>query len=287
MLKKRHQKSKKCSPVDVIEVEGYTPKAGKASKTWVKNHLFTLSREDKSILCSPSAWLSATIIDAAQKLLKQKVPLQNGFQDICCGRTCAFDIESTEFTQILHNGHDHWLTISTFGTQEAEVFVYDSLYPSVSSCVKRQIAALLATKHKIITLKHMDVQMQSGTYDCGLFAIAFATALVHNEHPGKFLFNQDSLRQHLMKCLQLGEMTMFPVKRTRRNAGRIKSKDIIEIHCSCRMPEVPGVDMIECSKCNRWFHFPLCVSVPQKAMTKGSLRYCNTCLHFLKSVLNL
>ena len=122
MLKKRHQKFKKCSPVDVIEVEGYTPKkAGKASKTWVKNHLFTLSREDKSILCSPSAWLSDTIIDAAQKLLKQKVPLQNGFQDICCGRTCAFDIESTEFTQILHNGHDHWLTISTFGAQEAEV----------------------------------------------------------------------------------------------------------------------------------------------------------------------
>ena len=116
----------------------------------------------------------------------------------------------------------------------------------ISSCVKRQIAALLATKHKIITLKHMDVQMQSGTYDCGLFAIAFATALVHNEHPGKFLFNQDSLRQHLMKCLELGEMTMFPVKRTRRNAGRIKSKDIIEIHCSCQMPEVPGVDMIEC-----------------------------------------
>ena len=109
MLKKRQQKFKKCSPVDVIEVEGYTPKrAGKASKTWVKNHLFTLSREDKSILCSPSAWLSDTIIDAAKKFLKQKVPLQNGFQDICCGRTCAFDIESTEFNQILHNRHDHW-----------------------------------------------------------------------------------------------------------------------------------------------------------------------------------
>ena len=58
----------------------------------------------------------------------------------------------------------------------------------------------------------MDVQMQSGTYDCGLFAIAFATALVGGEHPGKFLFNQDSMRQHLIKCLELGEITMFPVK---------------------------------------------------------------------------
>ena len=120
------------------------------------------------------------------------------------------------------------ITGSTFGTQEAEVFVYNSLYPSVSSCMKRQIAALLATKHKIITLKHMDVQMQSGTYDCGLFAITFATTLVHNEHPGKFLFNQDSMRQHPMKCLELGEMTMFPVKRTRRNAGRIKTKTLLK-----------------------------------------------------------
>ena len=49
------------------------------------------------------------------------------------------------------------------------------------------------------TLKHMDVQMRSGTYDCGLFAITFATTLVHAEHPGKFLFNQDSMRQHLIK----------------------------------------------------------------------------------------
>ena len=96
----------------------------------------------------------------------------------------------------------------------------------------------------------MNVQMQSGTYDCGLFAIAFATALVHGEHPGKFLFNQDSMRLHLMRCLELGEMTMFPIKKMRRSAGRTKSEDIIELHCSCHMPEIPGVDVIECSACS-------------------------------------
>ena len=112
--------------------------------------------------------------------------------------------------------------------------------------MKRQIAALLATDHDEITLRHMNVQMQSGTYYCGLFAIAFATALIHGEHPGKFLFNQDSMRQHLMKCLELGEMTMFPIKKTRRSARQMKSEDVIEILCSCRMPEITGVDMIEC-----------------------------------------
>ena len=55
------------------------------------------------------------------------------------------------------------------------------------------------------------MQMQSENYDCGIFAIVFATALVHGEHPGKFLFNQDPMKRYLMKCLELGEM-MFPVK---------------------------------------------------------------------------
>ena len=159
----------------------------------------------------------------------------------------------------------NWLSLPKFCTM-GKVTGWQSA--SVSSCVKRQITALLATKHSIITLKHMDIQMQSGTYNCGPSAIAFATALVQGEHPGKLLCNQDSMKQHLIKCLELGEITMFPVKQTRWNAGRVKSEDIIEVHCSCRMPKVPRVDMIECSSCNKWFHFPLCVSVPQKATAR-------------------
>ena len=42
---------------------------------------------------------------------------------------------------------------------------------------KAQIASLLATKQPTIRVKFMDVQIQSGMSDCGLFAIAYATAL--------------------------------------------------------------------------------------------------------------
>lgn len=88
-----------------------------------------------------------------------------------------------------------YITINTIGAWEAEVLVFDSLYPSVSSSVKRQVAALLATDHDKVTLKYKKVQMQSRIYDCGLFAIVFVTALVHGEHPGKLLFNQDLMRR--------------------------------------------------------------------------------------------
>ena len=36
----------------------------------------------------------------------------------------------------------------------------------------------------------MDIQMQAEGSNCGLFAIAFATAIVIGVPPGKFIFNQ-------------------------------------------------------------------------------------------------
>ena len=107
-------------------------------------------------------------INAAQNLLKQQMPTGTGFQDVILGKTLAFEVEADEFVQILHNGHNHWLAISTIGAAHPEVLVYDSMYPSTSTPAKQQIAGLLATSEKVIQLTHMDVQMQSGGYDCGL-----------------------------------------------------------------------------------------------------------------------
>ncbi len=39
-----------------------------------------------------------------------------GFQDTRLGQCCGFNVEPAEFIQILHNGKDHWMTISTIGT---------------------------------------------------------------------------------------------------------------------------------------------------------------------------
>ena len=101
-----------------------------------------------------------------------------GLQDVSLGLTLHFTVESHEFVQILHNGRGHWLVVSTVGVEHPEVQVFDSLYSSSSTSVKTQVAALLATDRPSISMSFMDVQMQSGSSDCGIFAIAFATALV-------------------------------------------------------------------------------------------------------------
>lgn len=262
-----------------VDVESYKPKASakKANKCWIKNDLYSLDKRDKEIMYSNTSWLVDNIVNAAQKLMKEMFPTNNGFQDVCLGRIYIFDVETSEFIQILHNGHDHWLTISTIGAKEGEVFIYDSLYCSVSPSVKAQIACLLATRKELIELKFMDVQMQSGKYDCGLFAVAFACALVCGEHPGKFLFEQQEMRKHLRMCLQQRSISMFPVKKTRRVLDRVKSKDLIEIFCICRMPQIPGIEMIECSKCKSWYHVPMCVQVLQEAKKRGACWFCDNC----------
>ena len=56
------------------------------------------------------------------------------------------------------------------------------------------------------------VQKQNGVKDCGLFAIAFTAFLVNGNNPEQLLtytFQQDELRNHLVKCLEQGYVTPF------------------------------------------------------------------------------
>ena len=214
-------------------------------------------------MLNPTAWLTDSIINAVQTLLKKANPLMSGLQSVVLGNTMSFDIEPGEFVQILHNGHGHWLTISTVGNMHPQVQVYDSAYSCCPTICKAQIAALLATVQPSIELQYMDVQMQSGSYDCALFAIAFATAIVFGKQPGFFLFDQSKMRQHLKKCLEQGSITMFPVKQMRRGT-KVKTTEQIPVYCSCRMPELPQTKWIECSGCKEWYHAGTCIKVQPK-----------------------
>ena len=71
----------------------------------------------------------------------------------------------------------------------------------------------MTTEKPELVLEFMDVPIQSGSYDCGLFAIVFATALALGEKPELFFFDQWNMRAHLRKCFEDGGMKIFPVLR--------------------------------------------------------------------------
>ena len=153
--------------LDVVTLDNEISRGvASAPNMWICNDVIKLSTADRDILLNPVGYLNDSIIAAAQDLLKNKSVSQGGFQDTVLGLTCNFQIETEEFVQILFNGRNHWLVISTVGAvDDSEVFVYDSVHVCVNQTIKNQIAALLATKRKEIKLKFMDVQIQSGGCD--------------------------------------------------------------------------------------------------------------------------
>ena len=251
------------------------PAHSKKMQPWIDNDIMKLSNGDRGVIKSPTGWLTDDIIDAAQKTLQKQFGIP-GFQSVARGQCCHFDVEPDEFIQILHNGRGHWVTISTIGTKHPEVLVYDSMHSIAPDMLQQQIAALLQTKDEAITLKFAKVSMQTNGSDCGVYAIAYATALCLGTSPAKLLFDDSKMRPHLIKCLEDGCFTMFPVRQTSRKVT-IKAAQCIPVHCTCRMPSVDGTSMIECSACKNWFHI-LCVSPSPSVLNCTDLPwYCEVC----------
>ena len=95
--------------------------------------------------------------------------------------------------------------------------------------------------------------VQAGTYDCGLFAVAFATALALGRRLEEYQFNQQEMRKHLHRCFEKQKMKMFPFARERSKKSMVKSPQKVPVLGNCRIPEI-GECMIECTTCKQWFH---------------------------------
>ena len=80
-----------------------------------------------------------------------------------------------------------------------------------------------------INLEYVDCQRQSGSHDCGIFAIAFATTLCFGNQPGKILYIQSKMRGHLLQCLNNGTMEELP-QRERRSEMKIANRQTINVY---------------------------------------------------------
>ena len=136
--KSRLQKSKKQSANDQIINIDALPDTIRSEHNWVRG----LSIVDEQILLS-GEWLNDNLVNAAQVLIAESFPHSNGLQNTTLGQTMAFNIQRSEFVQVLHTGYGHWITLSTYGCDLGVVNIFDSLTPAITSSLKEQIAALL------------------------------------------------------------------------------------------------------------------------------------------------
>ena len=194
------------------------------------------------------SWLNDRHMTAAQILLKCAHSDVAGLQAPTLQCTRTFEVhQEKQFVQILNLSKSHWITISTLNCQPGTVHVYDSMQLGLNSSLKRIVADLMFYKGKKITIKYMHIQQQKGASDCGLFAIATATALCNGIEPNKLQFNQKLMRQHLKRAIEQQNLGVFPAIHVARKPAVIMV-EYMRIYCTCRHKRNNRA-MIECTSC--------------------------------------
>ena len=147
--------------------------------------------------------LSDLHINLAQRVLKQQFPELNGLQSTLFQEKEQVLTESNvkNKIQIIHcEKHHHWIVASTAnitgGTSDA-VTVMDSLYYTIDQDTKQIIYNLFQYGPKQPTIKLIRTQKQEGSSDCGVFAVAMATAIAFGRNP-KNKFSNRSQCVHIL-----------------------------------------------------------------------------------------
>ena len=197
-----NQTSENLKPDISITVEKIADDIDKTSS------LGKLTDKEYSIIASSTGWLDGVIIHESKLLLKKINPNIEGFQRPTLGPFRNFNVIDGEFVQILHTGGNHWICISSIGCQKGQVNLYDSLYHDIiSDEVTEQTKSLLGEEFEKLIV--VPVQQQQNEYDCGVFAIAYATCLVFMKDPATVAFDIPKMRPHLLECLRSGQMEIF------------------------------------------------------------------------------
>ena len=162
----------------------------------------------KEALCTDSE-LNDRHINYCQGLLKKQFPLIGGFILTLLQNSTLKDKISCGI-QIIHcQQRNHWIVAVRSESCHNPIRIYDSLYTAVDEESKCTIMNLFKKVGKF-KFTSVDMQVQEGNIDCGLFAIAVATDLAYGNDPANVIFEQNKMRNHVLENLESGSLQPFP-----------------------------------------------------------------------------
>ncbi len=156
--------------------------------------------------------LSDLHVNYAQQLLQCQFPHLKGLQSTLFQLKTInlLPIEKVDRLQIVHSRNDHWIVASNIECGSSDVNIYDSIYNKPDKSTEEVILNLFDIDSDKLKLNVISEQKQEGSRDCGVFAIAFATAIAHRKDPSRLRFKQVEMRKHLLACFRDKKMTLFP-----------------------------------------------------------------------------
>ena len=103
----------------------------------------------------------------------------------------------------MHCKTNHWIVVSTI-LSHPKVTIYDSMFDSVDANTTSILKQLFGLVEVVVN----NDRKQVGTEDCGVFAIAGCICLAEENMPRNY--DQSKMRQHLVKCIEDKNVTVFP-----------------------------------------------------------------------------
>ena len=110
--------------------------------------------------------------------------------------------------QVIHLRGNHWIIALTVHDEGPnKVMIYDSLYDNyIDAETQSIISDLFGTA---VMPEIVKVHKQQGVKDCGLFAVAFTTAICFKQELA-VPFNQEIMHEHMVQCFEKGVCLPFP-----------------------------------------------------------------------------
>ena len=123
------------------------------------------------------------------------------------------------------------------------------MYNALPVSTKVQVAALLQTEEESITLEWANVHKQPNGRDCGIFAIAFATALCHSQMAEEKFFMSYNWDSTFMSASPTNTFSQFQLEECARRRQR-KRKPFTFIATAGLQPRY--IEMM-CDGCHEWY----------------------------------
>ena len=231
VFKAKQELQKEVNAVTVFKAKQKLQKKRKLKEDNQNVNVNIVDESDKiELIGNPREMLTDMHINAAQDVLSRQFPDILGLQDTLLGIKLQSSGESVGggYVQIIHDGPLHWLTASNLFCHDNCVDIFDSLSTSVSI----QAASLMMSQKHTITINMINCHRQKGVYDCGLYAVAYATDLCFGNDPGKKVYTQSQIRDHLLCCLAENKLRPFPGQ-DRDVQRRVTKAFKVMLHCIC------------------------------------------------------
>ena len=171
--------------------------------TQIKNELYELKESEKEILEGSNCWLNDNLINAAQKLVCNALGSLKTYQSVlnCQKKWQTYFPLSGDYIQLLHDGNCHWLLVFS---STGRVQVCDSLCTNLTSVSKQCLKSLYQPllKNGKLEVTFLPVEKQTDGFNCGLFALAYASILLDGKSPTDFRFLVKKMRAHYINCLK-------------------------------------------------------------------------------------